>query len=198
MPADQYALAFQAARDTLRDARYSLDRVDAPQGVLTSVPKSEPGLAKPWEAHSGTQAAVDDFLQYQQRTVQVAFITGQPPQHKPGDAILPLTNPDRDLTVEPAETTMLVRVVVQRIERDGQRVSADSVRVTRQAVDPELKAKGFWPSYLVQVDDDSVLAASLLQEIVARMQRTAPPAPAATSAAETNTTAATPSGGDGR
>ncbi|MBY0308331.1 MAG: hypothetical protein K2Q09_06290, partial [Phycisphaerales bacterium] len=77
IPAAEYAGAFQAARQTLRDYRFELDRVDAPQGVLTSAPRASPGLAKPWEVESGS-AAVDDLLSFQQRTVQVAFITGEP------------------------------------------------------------------------------------------------------------------------
>jgi hypothetical protein len=182
VPADQYARTFQAARDVLREYRYSSDRVDAPQGVLTSLAKSDPGVAKVWEAKSGANAAWEDLLNYTQRTVQIAFITGEGVDTGVGRKIIPPSDPDRDLVAIPRDTTMLVRVVVERVERDGRRISADSVRVERRAVDPSRQEKGV-AGDLVPQRDDAVLAADLLRAIVARSgaapAQAAPVAPAA-------------------
>lgn len=194
---DEYARTFQAARETLRDYRFALDRVDAPQGVLTTAERSEPGLLKPWAAHSGTTAAVNDLVNFQQRIVHVAFVTGPAPAHNPGEAVIPMTDPGRDLVSDPRATTMLVRVVVQRVERPDRRVSMDTVRVERQAIDPVMREKDMWPSYLAPAQDDTVFAAQLLKEIVARSaaMKTADqsaPAPAAPEPPSAPTTA-TPS-----
>lgn len=185
IPADSYARTFQAAREVLRDYRYTADRVDAQQGVLTSLARSEPGLAKPWEARSGAAAAWEDLANYQQRTIHVAFVQGEASGRAPGTTILPATDPDRDLASEPRDTTMLVRVLVDRFERDGRRVSQDSVRVVRQAIDPVLREKGQWPGYLVAGRDDALLAADLLRIILERSRANAttaqaPPASPAT------------------
>lgn len=179
VPAERYTRTFQAARDVLREYRFTTDRVDAPQGVLTSLPRTSPGIGRPWEAHSGSEAAWVDTINFQQRAVQVVFVTGTVPARQEGGRLLPPTDPDRDLAQSPQDTTMLIRVTVDRVERDGRRVSADSVRIERQAIDPAMQQSGNWPRYLVQEPDDKVLAATLLRLIVARSetpQATAQPA----------------------
>ncbi|HYC99747.1 MAG TPA: hypothetical protein VEB22_00840 [Phycisphaerales bacterium] len=182
IPADRYAATFQAARDVMLDYRYTADRVDAPQGVLTSLPRSEPGLAKIWEARSGARAAWDDLLNYRQRTVQVTFVTAAAADRQPDSSIIPPTDPDRDLAAQPRDTTMLVRVLVEQYERPDRRISLDSVRVTRQAVSatsPEDASRG---PYLVTQHDDNVLAADLLRAILDRSRSgrpAEPPAPTA-------------------
>lgn len=170
VPADRYTQTFQAARDVLREYRFTTDRVDAPQGVLTSLPRTSPGIGRPWEAHSGSEAAWEDTINFQQRAVQIVFVTGAVPTRSEGGRLLPPTDPDRDLAMTPQDTTMLIRVTVDRVERDGRRVSADSVRIERQAIDPVMQQNGDWPRYLVQEPDDKVLAAKLLQLIVARSE----------------------------
>ena len=174
VPAEKYDQTFQAARETLRDYRFALDRVDAPQGVLTTAQRSEPGAMKPWDANSGPAAATNDLIGFQQRTVHVAFVAGQVPTHKPGDPVIPKTDPDRDLVAQPTETMLLVRVAVHRVQRPDRRVSMDSVRVERQAIDPAMRDEGMWPSYLVPTEDDTVLAARLLRAILDRAQTTHP------------------------
>ncbi len=175
IPADRYASTFQAARDVLREFRYAEERIDAQQGVITSLPRSQPGIAKPWEARSGAAAAWEDLANYQQRTVRISFVTGE---RAPGGKVIAPTDPDRDLAAQPQETTLLVRVVVERVERDGRRVGADSVRVERQAINPALLEQGKWPRTLVQVEDDTVLAGDLLRAIVSRGGAPSAPAPA--------------------
>lgn len=175
IPADRYAQTFQAARETLRDHRFGLDRVDAPQGVLTTASRASAGALRPWESESGSGAAMDDVLSYQDRTVQVAFVTGPTPTRQPDTPVIPMSDPDRDLVADPRETTMLVRVTVHRVERPGRRVSMDTVRVARQASDPVLVQSGVWPSYLVEEADDDVLAAQLLRAILARSEHTPKP-----------------------
>lgn len=177
--ADRYASTFQAAREVLREFRYAEERIDAQQGVITSLPRSGPGIAKPWEARSGAAAAWEDLVNYQQRTVRISFVAGAPGERAPGDKVIAPTDPDRDLAALPQDTTLLVRVIVERFERDGRRVGANSVRVERQAVNPAVLERGEWPRVLVQVSDDTVLAADLLHAIVSRSGAAAAAAPAA-------------------
>jgi hypothetical protein len=176
IPADQYANTFQAARDVLRDRRFILDRVDAPQGILTSEPSQNPGLARPWNAMSGLAQAVEDVVQYQQRVVRVAFV---PINESQSGNQVGLTNPDRNLLLTPAETVLQVRVSVERIERPGVRTSPDSVRLRSRTIDPTLEAAGVLPTYAFTVRDDEILARTLAQDILNRSKALTPSASAA-------------------
>jgi len=179
VPSERYSATFQAAREVVRAHRFTTDRVDAQQGVITTIGRPGGGVLRPWDAQSGAAAAWDDSLNYQLRAVQVVFLTADAPSRADSGRIIPPAHPDRDLAAAPEETTLLVRVTVDRVERDSRQISADSVRVERQAVNPELAAQGNWPRYLVQQPDDTVLAAELLRLIVARAEviaTTPPPA----------------------
>lgn len=187
--APQYADAFQAARDALRDARLTLDRVDATQGVLTTRPTAEPGAAKPWSAAWGARAASEDLFQRQQRTVHVAFAPDAaadgptPADAPPPRGIIPPTDPARDLLQSPTDTTMRVRVLVQRVQRPGRRVSSESVRLVTLSANPAQEQAGLEPAYLVDAGDDQEMAAAILRDILERIA-------AARQTAETTTTGA--------
>jgi hypothetical protein len=159
-----YADAFEAARDVLRERRWLLERVDAPQGVLTTQPRSEPGLARPWDAPPGLDQATEDLLHRQQRVVRIAFVTrGMSDDH------FPATDPQRDLLDEPVDTVMRVHVGVERIERPGQRVPVDAIRLASRTIDPELEAQGLLPRYVVELREDPRLGSDIEREIAARL-----------------------------
>lgn len=69
-----YARAFEASRETLREYRFKIDRVDAAAGVLTTAPKTTSGLATPWDIEQSTPSQeVEDLLAYNSRRVRITF-----------------------------------------------------------------------------------------------------------------------------
>jgi hypothetical protein len=175
VPASDYARTFQLAQAELRERRFAFDRVDAPQGILTTLPKEEPGLAKPWEAPPGLDQATEDLLTHQRRLVQVVFVPAS--QDAPAPASLQdkakqvMVDPDRDLIEQPTDLRMVVRVLVERIERPGLRVSPDSVRLASQTIDPQVEGAGLWPRFSRVVREDDRLAGEILRDIQQRIAK---------------------------
>lgn len=106
-----FAGAFAAAKDVLREHRFELERVDARAGVITTKPRAAGGWATPWVDHaSDWDGAWRDTVQDEARVVRVQF-----------------------------EDEAAVGVVVERIRvtRFGRRVDPTSPRRVRPvAVDP--------------------------------------------------------------
>lgn len=156
----QYTRAFDAARDTLRDQFYSIDRVDAEAGVISTFPKESAGLATPWDSdQSSLKQEWEDLAADQRRTIRVVF------ERQPGSQ-------------EPALGR--VTVVVDRRYRPGIRVPAKSVKSASLTRDPALAQRGMWPAYDVAIEEDRALAARLANEISKRLAapETSPSAPA--------------------
>src|SRR5204862_8124944 len=69
-----YSKAFDATRDLLRSYHFSLERVDAAAGVITTGYKATAGLATPWDREqSGLSQEFEDLLNQQSRRVRVTF-----------------------------------------------------------------------------------------------------------------------------
>lgn len=161
----QYTRAFDTARETLRDQFYSIDRVDAEAGVISSFPKDSAGLATPWDSdQSSLKQEWEDLAADQRRTIRIVF------EREPGSS-------------EP--TLGRVTVVVDRRYRPGIRVPAKSVRSASLTQDPALAQRGMWPAYDVAVEEDRALAARLANEISKRLA--APEAAKEPSVADTAT-----------
>ncbi|MBL8759794.1 MAG: hypothetical protein JNL50_00685 [Phycisphaerae bacterium] len=144
-----YARAFDAARESLRDEYFSIDRVDAEAGVIVTFPKSSAGLATPWDGEQSTLGQEwEDLAADQRRTVRVVF------EREPGSAEASLGR---------------VTVVVDRRYRPGIRVPAKSVRSASLTQDPALAQRGMWPAYDVAVEEDRALAARLAASIAQRL-----------------------------
>ena len=158
--AEQYVQTFQAVRDTLREQRFVLDRIDAPLGVLTTLPKPGVGYARPWEGP--TDSPMQDIAQQQRRVVRVTF-------RPPGSTISrSLDDPSINLVDQTTTTIMRVDAIVERVERPGKRPQFDAVRMTSQSIAPELEARGMTPAYIVPIRRDNVLASYLLGQITER------------------------------
>lgn len=111
--AQQSSLAFDAARETLMEYRFALDRVDARRGVITTRPKRTAGLASPWDREqSGMDQEWEDLLNEQRRVVRVDF-----EQSPEGDGFVGFS----------------VRVEVLRTHRPNWRVQTESVRLSTHA-----------------------------------------------------------------
>ena len=102
---------FDVARETLMEYRFSLDRVDARRGVITTHPKRTAGLATPWDQEqSGLDQEWEDLLNEQRRVVRIDF------------------NQDGD-----RYSALQIQVEVIRTNRPGWRIETESVRLSDHA-----------------------------------------------------------------
>lgn len=154
-----YASAFEAAREVLRDERFTLDRVDAQLGVITTRPKRAQGLAAAWEGEqSSIGDEVEDFAHRQQRTVRVRFVQA-----------------DQRDALEPSPATFdapgvaIVEVGIERVMMPGLRPQPRALGLTRVTTDPALSARGVWAGLPVVVRQDDDLAMRLAGKIAQRM-----------------------------
>jgi hypothetical protein len=107
--------AFDAARETLMDFRFALDRVDARRGVITTHPKRTAGLATPWDREqSGLDQEWEDLLNEQRRVVRIEF---EPAGEQVAGQV----------------QTMRVQVQVVRTHRPNWRIETESVRLSNHA-----------------------------------------------------------------
>lgn len=74
LDSSRYARAFEATKRVLRDERFTIDRVDARAGVITTRPKSSGGLLTAWDGEqSDFGDELEDAANFQQRRVRVVF-----------------------------------------------------------------------------------------------------------------------------
>lgn len=155
----QYAAAFEAAKDTLAEYRFELERVDAGSGVITSKPKASAGLATPWDREQG--AATQEFEDLANRHLRRVRITFEPTTGAQAGA---------DLRTAEGPIVGRVEVVVDRARRAGWRLEPTSVRFSSFTRDPDLAARGMWPQYTVPISQDPEFAARLADEIRQRLR----------------------------
>jgi hypothetical protein len=159
IPQGQYAMAFDATREALRDASYRLDRVDAQQGIITTRPKPARGLAAAWEGdQSSFQEELEDFAHRQQRIVRVLFV-----QAETVDAAEPL-----QATAE-HDAVAIVEVGVERVMMPGLRPQSRAIGLTNITTDPTQAARGVGPGLAYSIRQDDALAGKLARAIAARM-----------------------------
>lgn len=193
----RYAQAFDAARETLRDYNFTLDRVDARAGVITSEPRFSIGLANPIDpVQSTARQEIQDLLNQQDRRVRVAFARpGVEPVFEPGAAapdpgsgqepsgkeiaavpavgvlidgsVLPALG--EDLRADTGALVLHVDVVIDRVHRPGQRLETSSIRQSTHYQDPDMASRGMQPTYSVARERDDALAARLATDIRARL-----------------------------
>ncbi len=164
-----YTEAFDATREALLDCRFTLERVDAHAGVITTAPKPTAGLLSPWDAEqSSFRDELEDFTSDQRRVVRVEFHAGPPPAvgpATPGQSVtLPPSPADADTPV-----TATVRVVIERRYIPGRTIEPESIRRSTTFVDLDLISRGMQPVYYVPIADDPQLAARLVEMIRARL-----------------------------
>lgn len=156
-----YAAAFDAARQTLIDARFDLERVDARAGVITTRPKSTAGLATPWDAEqSSISQEVEDLANQQQRTIRVWF----EPEIRADPAPEDLRHIEGPMVVR-------VEVVIERVHKPGWRIETTAVRFSSFSRDPELTERAMWPRYSVAFAQDPEYAGRLAHAIERRIKR---------------------------
>ncbi len=151
-----YARAFDAAREVLRSYRFTLNRVDARAGVITTDPKPSAGLASPWDLEQSTPTQeIDDLLNQQRRRVRVSFAPESSTDHA------------TDLLESPVTLAARVEVVIDRVHVRGMRPSAKAILLSSQTYDPQATAPA---QYEVPVTRDEYLESRLAAEIRKKIQ----------------------------
>lgn len=136
-----YARAFDAARDVLIDHGFTLERIDAQAGVITTRAKPTSGLATPWDGEQSTPGQeVEEFLNRTQRRARVTFAPAEQGEHR-----------------------VAVEVVVERVHRRGWSPAPVSVRQSTFWRDPQRGA----PVFASVIEQDARLAARLSNRIAA-------------------------------
>ncbi|HLO40538.1 MAG TPA: hypothetical protein VK176_05900 [Phycisphaerales bacterium] len=178
VPAGQYSQAFEATREALREYDFTLDRVDAASGVITSAVKPSSGLATPWDSEqTGIDQEWEDFINRQRRSVRVAFVpveqAGQAksPPRDPASALAPDLVDLRDYQGAVVAT---VSVTIERVQRPGWQVNTKSINQSTFMRDPELVSKGMQPSYAVELEPDERLARRIADRIRKKLASAAP------------------------
>lgn len=160
-PARDYPAVLDAARETLRDAGYTLERVDAVRGEVLSAPKTSAGLVTPIEPEYNTlSSAWQDTLNNQPRTVRVRFRDAASVAR--GDAQPPSETGDIRAEVES---------VVWRLRRPGWRLETETIRESSYSLDPMLSARGVTPNTLVPIRRDDAFASELAAKLQRRLHR---------------------------
>jgi hypothetical protein len=157
----QYQIAFAAAREALRDVDFSIDRVDAYNGVLTTHPKFSAGIATPWSREQASVGAeAEDLFNRHSRVARVTFEPLSGP--RPGGAAVDLRSVNQPMT-------MRVEVSLLRRQRPGWRLETSAIRGSSRSSDPELAAQGLEPMYDTVIDSDPDLAARIASDIASRL-----------------------------
>ncbi|MGD9689785.1 MAG: hypothetical protein AB7K52_09050 [Phycisphaerales bacterium] len=163
IPADQYTRAFDAAKETLRELDFSLERVDASAGVITTRTKATAGLATPWDQEqSGVGQELEELANRQTRVARVTFVppAGTPAIGAPGW---------KDLRELNEPLTLRVEVSMFRRQRPGWRLETGAIRLSSRSSDPQLAARGMEPTYTVDIGDDPRLADRIARSIAQRL-----------------------------
>jgi hypothetical protein len=195
----QYTEAFDAAREVLRDYKFTLSRIDARAGVIMTEPRFSYGIASPFDpVHLNPRDSVRDFMNQQDRRVRITFSRpGETPAPDPETATGSATGssdvppPDdilldnsrvpaigEDLRAEAGALVMHVDVIIDRIHVPHRRLETSSIRQSTFAQEPALGERGMQPTYSVPRERDDELAAKLLADVLKRLgaaPQTSPP-----------------------
>ncbi|MCA9303150.1 MAG: hypothetical protein KC996_03410 [Phycisphaerales bacterium] len=140
--------AIDAARAVLLDNRFTIDRVDARRGVLTTIPKQTAGLASPWDPEqSSLDQEIGDLVHHHERVVRVSFEQGAS-----GGPIL-------------AD----VHASIIRVRRPGWRLETESVRKSTHTASISNNNTRMPPVLREPIGEDHALSARLAQEIRDRL-----------------------------
>lgn len=147
-----YARVFDAARETLMDYRFAINRVDAARGLLTTHPKRTAGLASPWDREqSSLRQEWEDLVNQQQREVRVNFVD------------------IGDRAGADDAVRLRVRVLVTRAHRPHWRVEPESVRLSTHARSRDVLGSFEPGSFDEQIGHDAALAERLARSIARRL-----------------------------
>jgi len=133
IPAAEYSIYFNAARETLREYQFDLDRVDARSGVITTQPVAAAGWATPWIDHASSfDQATTDLIHRNRRIATVNFS----PVNDATNVARPVDPVSDDLRNFDGTIELSISVLLEEVYRPGRRASPASIRLTSFAIDP--------------------------------------------------------------
>ncbi|MEL6499088.1 MAG: hypothetical protein AAF937_02340 [Planctomycetota bacterium] len=140
-----YPAAFDAAREALVDLGFTLNRIDARAGIVTTEPLSARGLAAPWERQQASRAGeIADTVHPQSRSVRVEFVPIDTINALPSDASRNQITSASTSTLSELDTAeplaARVTVLIERTYRPGLRPQVADVVRSRRATDPRSEA----------------------------------------------------------
>lgn len=155
----EYPRAFASSRDVLRDFGFTLERVDAQAGVITTQPKGTGGLVTPWDQEQTTFAQeLEDAGQRHRRVARLEFV----PMDGTGGVMTGAAVPDLRRFSGPVEVRAWVDVY--RWHMTQWRLNSISIRDSWYTTDTDLEARGM-TSYGVAHAQDPALAERLILAI---------------------------------
>lgn len=160
-----YARAFEASVETLREYRFTIDRIDAAAGVVSTESKASSGLATPWDVEQSTPTQeVEDLLAFNSRVVRVTF---EP------RAWSQTTNPPEIEADQFSAGPMVGRVdaVISRRYVRGWRVSPMAILLSDFTYDTQAGAKGQPQQFDAPLTRDERLAARIASRIRERLSQ---------------------------
>ncbi len=171
----RYAQAFDIARDELAGMGFTIDRVDAYAGVISTKPKSSGGLATPWDREQASlKSEVADLFHPQQRLVRISFVPASGIDRIPTDEpVTQITGEGAPISIAEASQSEpvvgLVEVMIERVYKPYKRVSRVHVLSTNHTRDPTLRARGMERSFTVITQRDHALEEKLASRIASRL-----------------------------
>lgn len=163
-----YDAVFNAARETLIDARFPMERIDARAGVLTTGSKPSAGLATPWDTEQTTlRQELEDFLNTTSRSVRITFepLAERLAPDPPGRAAPAAPEPAPDMRIQNDPIVVEVRVALERTRRPGWRPEPSGVGLSTTSFNPDDARRAMTPRYTEPVGQDGLLARRLADQI---------------------------------
>jgi hypothetical protein len=175
IPAGQYAAAFDAARQSLADLGFELERIDARLGIITTRPKPSAGLATPWDQTQSVPAQeFEELVNRHFRRATITFRTTGEPEHLAGASQTAPGPEPLDLRLVNTPIAGRVEVALERLHRPGWRLEPTVMRWSMRTLDPDLRGTGMWPSYTVAFSQDPYLARRIEARIRAALEHASP------------------------
>lgn len=151
---EDYPRAFEATKDLLVRRGFTLERIDADEGVITTRPKPTAGLATPWDhEQSALRDEWSDLMHQHERAVRVRFDPPPPPVPGAGGA----------------EVLVSFQVDKLRVVTPGVNPAPASVRLTTTWNDPIAAERGVRRRDRVPVGSDLALANRLGDDLARRL-----------------------------
>ena len=165
----EYERAFDAARTTLRDAQFEIERVDSALGVISTRPRAGAGIFTPWTSYQLDAASTaEDTLNQQRRRVRVSFIPVADEAAYTGKAQAS-RDADLDVVANRGPWTAYVEVGVSRVQTSGLRPPSKAVLMSSVATNPVEVQRGVPTIYEVPTSQDESLARALAARMRTRL-----------------------------
>jgi hypothetical protein len=171
--AQDYPRAFDLTLETVRAARFDLDRVDARGGVISTRLKPTGGLATPRDLEQQTLGQEwQDLINEQLREVRVWF--------REIDAHADATDalrPADDLRTATGPVEVTVEVIIHRRRKPGRQIETETIRRSRAWNDPSFTARQMQSGSTTPVRRDDDFAAKLAETLQADLAKPVPEPP---------------------